>query len=229
MLIIVKDHFLCYVVIINHRKGLDYASIQIYKKPHQPPPISQKKGSVTMAIPKKQTYTEADYYALPEDVRVELINGQIYYQAAPSRAHQKILMSVSKTIANYIDTTGGSCEVYPAPFAVKLYEDRKTIVEPDISVICDRDKLTDKGCTGAPDWIIEIVSPSNSSHDYIRKLNLYADAGVREYWIVNPVEQSIFVYHLETDSFQVKYYTFRDKIKVNIYDDLWIDFQEITL
>ena len=95
--------------------------------------------------------------------------------------------------------------------------------------IRDSDKLTDKGCTGAPDWIIEIVSPGNSSHDYIRKLNLYADAGVREYWIVNPVEQSIFVYHLETDSFQVKYYTFRDKIKVNIYDDLWIDFQEITL
>lgn len=113
-----------------------------------------------MPIPQKQRYTEDDYYALPLDVRAELIDGQlIYNQAAPSYKHQKILMSLSKTIANYIDTKDGSCEVLPAPFAVKLFKDRKTIVEPDISVICDRDKLTDQGCTGAPDWIIEIVSP----------------------------------------------------------------------
>lgn len=182
-----------------------------------------------MAIPQKQFYTEADYYALPEDVRAELIDGQIYYQAAPSRVHQKISGTLYYKIRDYIESKNGLCEVYPAPFAVKLREDRKTIVEPDISVICDRDKLTDKGCTGAPDWIIEIVSPSTSSHDYICKLNLYADAGVREYWIVNTAEQSIFVYHLEKDSFKVKYHTFQDKVKVNIYNDLWIDFQEITL
>lgn len=182
-----------------------------------------------MAIPQKLSYTEADYYTLPEDVRAELIDGQIYYQAAPSRIHQKILGKIHQRISNYIDSKSGSCEVYPVPFAVKLWEDEKTIVEPDISVICDRDKLTDRGCTGAPDWIIEIVSPGNSSHDYIRKLNLYADAGVREYWIVNPMQQSIFVYHLEKDNFQVKPYTFQDKIKVNIYDDLWIDFHEISL
>ena len=101
-------------------------------------------------------------------------------------------------IGNYINSKGGSCKVYPAPFAVKLFEDdSKIIVEPDISVICDPNKLTDRGCTGAPDWIIEIVSPSNSSNDYIRKLNLYADAGVREYWIVDPISKKIFVYHLE--------------------------------
>ena len=182
-----------------------------------------------MAIPQKLTYTEADYYALPEDVRAELIDGQIYYQAAPSRIHQKILGGLYATIYNHIKSKSGSCEVYPAPFAVKLWEDRKTIVEPDISVIFDPSKLTEKGCTGAPDWIIEIVSPGSSSHDYIRKLNLYADAGVLEYWIVNPIQQSVFVYHLETDSFQVKFYTFQDKIKVNIYDDLWIDFQEVAL
>ena len=106
-----------------------------------------------MALAQLKTYTEEDYYSLPEDVRAELIDGQLYY---------------------------------PAPFAVKPIEyDDKTIVEPDISVICDKNKLTDRGCTGAPDWIIEIISPSNSSHDYIRKLNLYADAGVREYWIVS--------------------------------------------
>ena len=182
-----------------------------------------------MAISQKQIYTETDYYNLPEDIRAELIDGQFYYQAAPSRIHQKILNAVNNTIYNYIKAKGGSCEVYPSPFAVKLFNDRKTIVEPDISVICDRDKLTDKGCTGAPDWIIEIISPGNSSHDYIRKLNLYADAGVREYWIVNPIEQTIFVYYLEKDSFKATPYTFQDKIKVKIYDDLWIDFQEINL
>lgn len=181
-----------------------------------------------MPIPQKKYFTEDDYYALPEDVRAELIDGQIYYQAAPSRAHQRILSGLHATIYNYLRSKGGRCEVYPAPFAVNLYENKKTIVEPDISVICDKNKLTDKGCSGAPDWIIEIVSPGNSSHDYIRKLNLYADAGVREYWIVNPVKQTLFVYHLEENRFEATAYTFLDKVKVNIYDDFWIDFRDIN-
>ena len=175
-------------------------------------------------------YTEDDYYNLPENVRAELIDGQIYYMSAPSRIHQEILMFLSKTIANYIDSKKGPCKVYPAPFAVKLFvDDNRTVVEPDISVICDPNKLTDRGCTGAPDWIGEIVSPSNSSHDYIRMLNLYADAGVREYWIVNPMNQSVYVYFLEDDKFRTTAYTLQDKINVNIYDDLWIDFTELGL
>ena len=182
------------------------------------------------ALAHANIYTEEDYYNLPENVRAELINGQIYYMAAPSRIHQEILMFLSKTIANYIDSKKGPCKVYPAPFAVKLFsEDDRNVVEPDISVICDPNKLTDRGCTGAPDWIVEIVSPSNSSHDYIRKLNLYADAGIREYWIVNPIKESIFVYHLEETKFEAAAYTFQDKIKVNIYDDLWIDFPGLGL
>lgn len=108
-----------------------------------------------MALPQEQVYTEVDYYAISEEVRAELIDGQIYYQAAPSRIHQEILMYVSNIIANYINRKSGSCKVYPAPFAVKLQKDLKAIVEPDISVICDRDKLTEEGCTGAPDWIIK--------------------------------------------------------------------------
>ena len=152
-------------------------------------------------------------------VRAELVDGQIYYQAAPSRVHQRILDELHTAINNYIKSKAGFCEVYPAPFAVKLYEDKKAIVEPDISVIYNRDKLTDRGCTGAPDWIIEIVSPGN----------LYADAGVREYWIVDPITQTILVYNLEETHFQVGTYTFHDKIKANIYDDLWIDFSDIRL
>lgn len=182
-----------------------------------------------MASPQLKIYTEDDYYNLPEDVRAELIDGQIYYMSAPSRVHQKILSELHITIGQYIRVKGGSCEVYPAPFAVKLFEDdNKTIVEPDISVICNPSKLTDRGCTGAPDWIVEIVSPSTSSHDYIRKLNLYADAGVREYWIVNPIDQSVYVYFLERDKFRTTAYTFKDKIEVNIYDDLCIDFTAIN-
>lgn len=182
------------------------------------------------ALAHANIYTEDDYYNLPENVRAELIDGQIYYMSAPSRIHQEILMFLSKTIANYIDSKKGPCKVYPAPFAVKLFsEDDKNVVEPDISVICDPNKLTDRGCTGAPDWIMEIVSSGNSSHDYVRKLNLYMDAGVREYWIVDPIKKTVFVYHLEETKFEAAAYTFQDKIKVNIYDDLWIDFTELEL
>jgi Uma2 family endonuclease len=182
-----------------------------------------------MPLPTEKIYTETDYYNLPEDIRVELINGQIYNQAAPSRIHQEILMFLSKLIANYIDSKGGSCKVYPAPFAVKLSEDNKTIVEPDISVICDHSKLTDKGCTGAPDLIIEIVSQGNLSHDYITKLGLYKAAGVREYWIVNPMKKSIYVYFFEEQAFDASSFTLQDKVKVNIYEDLYIDFSAISI
>ena len=182
-----------------------------------------------MALAQSKTYTEEDYYNLPEDVRAELIDGQIYNMSAPSRIHQEILNSINNTIYNYIRSQKGSCKVYPAPFAVKLFADNdKTIVEPDISVICDPNKLTDRGCTGAPDWIIEIVSPSTSSHDYVRKLNLYMDAGVREYWIIDPRNEKIFVYYLEQSEVKADSYTFQDKLKANIYDDLWIDFGELT-
>ena len=182
-----------------------------------------------MALAQQRLYTEEDYYRLPENMRAELIDGQFYSQAAPSRTHQRILSDLHITIGQYIRSKGGSCEVYPAPFAVKLFEDDKTIVEPDISVICDPNKLTDKGCTGAPDWIIEIVSPGNPAHDYVRKLNLYLDAGVREYWIVDPMQGSIYVYHLEEEQFKMTSYTFQDEIKTGIYDDLCIDFKELGL
>ena len=175
-------------------------------------------------------YTEDYYYNIPEDIRAELIDGDIIYNmAAPSKIHQFILMEVSTIINNYIKSKGGKCRVVPAPFAVKLSKDRNTIVEPDISVICDPDKFTDRGCTGAPDWIIEIVSPSNSSHDYVTKLNLYLETGVREYWIVDPDKQKVFVYNLENDKFNVETYTFKDTIKVNIYEDFDIDFSTLDI
>lgn len=183
-----------------------------------------------MPLTQTRPYTEEDYYNLPENTRAELIDGSLFYnQAAPSRIHQTILMELSGTIRSYLKAKGGSCRVYPAPFAVRLKENRNTIVEPDISVICDPGKLTDSGCTGAPDWIIEIVSPSTASHDYVRKLNLYIDTGVREYWIIDPRNEKIFVYYPDQTEFKVDCYTFQDKIKVKIYDDLYIDFTELDL
>lgn len=182
-----------------------------------------------MPLPQLKVYTEDDYNNLPEDVRAELIEGQIYYQAAPSRIHQEILSYLHIEIGNYIRSKGGSCKVYPAPFAVKLSENSKNIIEPDISIICNPDKLTERGCTGSPDWIVEIVSPGNSSHDYVLKLNLYMTAGVREYWIVNPQVKSILVYYFDEANLAPKSYTFNDKVKANIYNDLYIDFSALGL
>ena len=182
-----------------------------------------------MALPRKEFYTAEDYWNLPEDVRAELIDGQIYYQAAPNRMHQTILSELHAAIHTYLKSKCGSCHVYPAPFAVNLDGDDKDWVEPDISVICDPNKLTERGCSGAPDWIIEIISPSDPRRDLIYKLNLYAKAGVREYWIVDPRSQAVLVYYLEQKDFCVKAYTFQDKIKVNIYKDFEIDFQDLDL
>lgn len=162
------------------------------------------------AVNQSPVYTEDDYYRLPENVRAELIDGQFYSMSAPSRIHQTLLIELCTIINNYLKSKKGSCRVYPAPFAVKLFSDNKTVVEPDISVICSPSKLTDRGCTGAPDWIIEITSPSNPEHDYIEKLNLYKHAGVREYWIVDPIA-SMRTYGL---TFKI----FRFKLKPNSPD-----------
>ena len=119
----------------------------------------------------------------------------------------------------------GSCEVDIAPFAVFLNEDKQNYAEPDICVICDTEKLSEKGCTGAPDWIIEIVSPGSRKMDYFTKLFKYRTAGVREYWIVDPGKNLILVYNFDTsDSEQ---YTFADTVKAGIYEDLYIDFANL--
>ena len=181
-----------------------------------------------MALVQEKNYTEDDYYNLPEDIRAELIDGYFYNMSAPSRIHQEILNYINNEIYNYIKSNNGSCKVYPAPFAVKLFKDKKTIIEPDISVICDKNKLTDRGCSGAPDWIIEIVSPSNPSHDYVYKLNLYADAGVREYWIVNPMIELVYIYYLEENNFKAISYSFQDKMYGNIFEDFQICLKEFA-
>lgn len=179
------------------------------------------KGCDHMPLLKDDHYTIEDIYALPEGKRAELIDGQIYDMAPPSYQHQRLVMELSATLRDYIKTKGGPCEVLPAPFAVFLNQDDYNYVEPDISVICDPSKITDKGCNGAPDFIIEIVSPSSQRMDYLTKLFKYRTAGVREYWIVNPLKQTVQVYSFEgtEDSMQ---YSFDDEVIVTIYGDLKI-------
>ena len=121
-----------------------------------------------MPLPKEQSYTIDDIYALPDGDRAELIDGKIYMMAPPSRMHQEIAGELFAVIRNHIKEKGGDCKPFIAPFAVFLNADDKNYVEPDISVICDAGKLTDKGCVGAPDWIIEIVSPSSRRMDSVR-------------------------------------------------------------
>lgn len=177
---------------------------------------------------KEETYTIEDIYALPDGERAELIDGHIYYMAPPSRKHQDISGELYADIKDYIRSHKGKCKVYAAPFAVYLDEKTDTYVEPDISVICDPNKLDDRGCKGAPDWIIEIVSPGSRQMDYYTKLFKYRTAGVREYWIVDPViKNQILVYDFANGD--MTQYTLQDSVKAGIYDDLTIDFGNMDI
>lgn len=180
-----------------------------------------------MSLVQERTYTIDDIYALPDGERAELIDGNIYYMSPPNRKHQDYVGALYRKISDYIDLNKGSCKPYLAPFAVFLSENDKTYVEPDISVICDKNKLTDKGCNGAPDWIIEIVSPSSKRMDYSIKLFKYRSSGVKEYWIVDSDKNRITVWNFEDDSMEE--YSLADKVKVNIYEDFEIDFSAIAI
>ncbi len=179
-----------------------------------------------MPLPKSDKYTTDYIYSLPEGQRAELINGVVYDMVPPNYMHQKLLQRLCQKIANHIDSKKGNCEVLPAPFAVFLNEDDKTYVEPDISVICDKSKLTEAGCNGAPDFIIEVVSPSSRKMDYSTKMTLYSNAGVREYWIVDPSRERTTVYHFEEDAAPI-IFTFGQAISVGIYGDLQINISEL--
>ena len=167
------------------------------------------------------------YENLPEDSQIEVFDGIIYNMASPSEDHQTISMELSTTINNYIRSKKGGCKIFHAPFGVILSNDPLTVVQPDIMVVCDKDKLDGKRCNGAPDFIIEIVSPGNPADDYIRKLYYYQNAGVKEYWIVDPRRKTVTVNYFEKIFLNIQY-SFDSIIKVNIYEDLYIDFSEIS-
>lgn len=177
--------------------------------------------------PQLQIITLEQYETLPEDARAEVFDGQIYYMASPSQEHQIISMELSTLLNTYLKSKKGTCRVFHAPFDVKLNDAPLTIVQPDLMIVCDKNKLDEKRCNGAPDFIIEIVSPSNPSDDYIRKPFYYKNAGVREYWIVDPRRKTVTVNYFEGNLLNVQY-SFDSTIKVNIYDDLYINFPDIA-
>lgn len=181
-----------------------------------------------MPLPKEQ-YTAKDYWALPEGTRAELIDGQLYNMAPPSRIHQEIVSGLLYALRKHIESKKGNCKVYPAPFAVNLDADDKNWVEPDISVICDPDKLTDRGCSGAPDFIVEVASPSSRRMDYLNKTGLYLNSGVREYWIIDPLKKYTTVYLNEQDpsEFAPIIFPFESSIKVGIFSDLSINISQL--
>ena len=180
---------------------------------------------MVLAMMKEKETTLKDILELPEGVHKEMLDGTVYDMAAPSPRHQEIVSFLNWYIVDHVKRKGRKCKVYPAPFGVFLSQDDKNYVEPDISVICDKDKISERGCEGAPDWIVEVVSPSTKSMDYLRKLYHYKQNGVRLYWIVDPASEMISVYDFENEI--MEQYGFKDIIPVAIYDDFEIDMSKL--
>lgn len=179
-----------------------------------------------MSLPQEIIDTSYDYWNLPDGQRAELIDGKLYNMAPPNRIHQQLVYDLGRIIGNYIVSQHGDCKVYPAPFAVNLDANDKIWVEPDLSVICEKQKLTDRGCKGAPDWIIEIVSPSSIRMDYSVKLFKYRTAGVREYWIVNPIKQTVQTYSFEGGE-DAGHYSFEDEICGKVLEGFTVKVSEL--
>jgi len=175
-------------------------------------------------------YTYADYLNWPENERWELINGLPFNMTpAPSTEHQRISRELALQFANYL--VGKTCEVFYAPFDVRLPQSHQkdeeidSVVQPDLAIICDRNKLDARGCKGAPDLIIEIISPATAKKDMQEKFSLYECSGVKEYWLVFALDNVIDVYVLNEDNKYIRsgLYQYPDKIKVGIFIDLDID------
>lgn len=189
-----------------------------------------------MALPaEKERYTFADVLTWPDDERAELIDGEIILMApAPSRGHQGISVELTRQFANYLE--GKKCKAYHAPFDVRLFEkdgdtpeDVDTVVEPDITIVCDPSKLDDRGCKGAPDMVVEILSPSTQRHDQLVKLGLYQRAGVREYWIVDPMNKTVRVMLLDAGGVLQLHevYDRAGVAKVNVLDGCFIELSKV--
>ena len=186
------------------------------------------------ALPKEKEvrfFTYADYkeWELDEGERFELIDGEAFAMSAPNIRHQTILMELSTQFHTYL--RGKPCKVLPAPCDVRLFysedESDDTVVQPDILVVCDKDILGFEAIHGAPDLVVEILSPSNTEVEMERRLKLYERAGVNEYWVVDPENKRLTVYFFQEDSILTNTYGSEDKVKVAIFPDLRISLEEI--
>ncbi|MDR2490223.1 MAG: Uma2 family endonuclease [Spirochaetaceae bacterium] len=180
------------------------------------------------ALQEHRRWTYADYkdWDLAPGERYEIINGEAYAMAAPNTSHQSMLMELARQIANYL--SGKSCKVYPAPFDVRLFyeedESDDTVVQPDISIICDEKKRGTEGCWGAPDFVVEILSPSNTASEMQTKFDLYRQAGVREYWVLDGSKKRLHAYRFEGGKIAAfASYGADDRAPVGIFSDLTIE------
>lgn len=190
-----------------------------------------------MPLPKSnERYTYADYLTWGEDVHCELVNGEVYDFASPSNTHQAVLFAIARQIGNYLE--GKRCTLMIAPSDVLLFakqsdvpDDTDTVVQPDLYVVCDKSKLEGgRGCIGAPDMTLEVASPSTARYDMMGKMSLYAKAGVKEYWVVDPVDQCVKVLCLDVRTHQysvVGDYTKDDTVRVNVLDDCHVDLSKV--
>jgi Uma2 family endonuclease len=183
-------------------------------------------------------YTYADYLTWKFEETVELIKGKIFRMAAPRRKHQDISREISGPF--YLYFQGKDCKFYAAPFDVRLYDTRKSVkanrpiysvIQPDVCVVCDLNKLDDKGCLGAPDLIVEILSPGNSKKEMINKYNLYEENGVREYWIVSPDSEMVTLLVLQKNGKYAppQYFFSDDSLTSAIFPDLTLDLGAVLL
>lgn len=172
-------------------------------------------------------YTVEDYFAVPEGKRVELIDGVIYDIGTPKLIHQKLCTLIERELDSFIKKKGGLCVSFGAPVSTQLDCDNKTMLEPDITVVCDRSKLREMFVYGAPDMVIEVLSRSTAKRDKTIKREKYQNAGVREYWIVDPKKKRIYVYHFEKEDFS-RLYSFEDQVPVGIFNgECKVDFVKI--
>ena len=164
-------------------------------------------------------YEKKDIDQLEEWTRAELIDGKLYLMGTPNRMHQFLVAELSFNFKYHIKKNKGKCHVYTSPFGVRLFEDDKTWVEPDIVVICEKDIMTDEGCSGAPDLLVEIVSLDNAKHDYITKLMKYQKAGVKEYWIVDPEQKKVSVLNFQHPE-KTEDYSYEEVITSDVLEGL---------
>jgi Uma2 family endonuclease len=185
-------------------------------------------------LAKNKVYTYQDYLSWPKEKRVEIIEGEIYdMAAAPSRYHQDVSGELFRQLANFLKKK--SCRAYAAPFDVRLSEHKTsdgettTVVQPDILVVCDKEKLDERGCKGTPDFIAEIVSSKTASKDHIQKVHLYEKYGVREYWILHPTDRLLTIRVLdETGKYSPpQFIEGKGKLALHILPEIDIDLDEV--
>ena len=182
---------------------------------------------VSYQVRSQGAYTIEDDRALPDDQRVELIDGVFYDMASPTFLHQKIAGEIYRQIANFILERGGACQPFVSPVDVQLDCDEKTMVQPDVGILCHDDKIKKWGVYGAPDYVLEIISPSTKRKDCTKKLAKYMEAGVREYWILDPYQQKLIVYFFESELCPI-IYGLDEPVPIGIYDGaLEIQFEHI--